>query len=103
MSAGSSTPLAAEILQVLQEHRDEMRQRGVKSLYLFGSIARGEASADSDVDLLVEFEQPVGLFAFLGLKRHLEELLSRRVDLATAAALREQFREEVLREAVRAA
>ena len=53
------------VLKILAEHRDELHQRfGVKSLALFGSVARGEATETSDVDLLVEFEHPVGLFHF---------------------------------------
>jgi predicted nucleotidyltransferase len=54
------------VLKILAEHRDELHQRfDVKSLALFGSVARGEATETSDVDLLVEFERPVGLFHFL--------------------------------------
>ena len=52
-----------EIVQILQMHRDELSVRyGVKSLALFGSTARDEATAQSDVDLLVEFNRPMGLF-----------------------------------------
>ena len=70
---------------------------------MFGSVARGEANDNSDVDLLVEFSEPVGLFAFARLQRFLEQILETRVDLATPAALRDSMREEVLEEAVRAA
>jgi predicted nucleotidyltransferase len=90
-------------LEILRQHEAELRRRQVKSLHLFGSVARGEASERSDVDLLVEFERDVGLFAFLRLKRFLEEILERPVDLVTTAALRPQWRDQVLREALRAA
>jgi hypothetical protein len=73
---------------------------GVKSLALFGSAVRGEAREDSDVDLLVEFQRPVGLFEFIDLKGYLEDLLGCRVDLGTSASLRPQLRDAVLREAV---
>ena len=58
---------------------------------------------ESDVDLLVEFSVPVGLFEFVRLRRFLEEILGARVDLVTPGALKPQLRQAVLREAVRAA
>ena len=52
-----------KVVKILSEHRDELQQRfGVKSLALFGSVARDEATGISDVDLLVEFDRPTGLF-----------------------------------------
>ena len=75
----------------------------MQSLSIFGSVARDEAGPDSDIDLLVEFDRPVGLFAFVRTKKYLEQILGSRVDLVTPDALRREFRETVLREAVRAA
>jgi predicted nucleotidyltransferase len=75
----------------------------VKSISIFGSVARGEAREDSDVDILVEFDRRVGLLAFVGLKLELERLLGRPVDLVTPSGLRSWMREAVLKEAVRAA
>jgi hypothetical protein len=92
-----------DVLQVLREHRPELDQFGVASLALFGSVARDEAQSDSDVDLLVEFDQPVGLFKFIGLQIYLQQLLGRRVDLVTPEALRAPMRERILGEALRAA
>jgi len=89
-----------EILRVLGEHRPELERLGVKSLALFGSTVRGQAREDSDVDLLVEFRCPVGLFEFIELKEYLERLLGCRVDLGTSESLRVQLRKEVLQEAV---
>ena len=89
-----------EILQVLRERRSDLERMGVKSLALFGSAVRGEAREGSDVDLLVEFQRPVGLFEFIDLKGYLEGLLGGRVDLGTPASLRPQLRDAVLREAV---
>lgn len=88
------------VLAKLKGHRKDLSRLGVKSLALFGSTARGDARPDSDVDLLVEFDRPVGLFAFLDLKNYLERLLARPVDLVTPNALRADLREAVLREAV---
>ena len=90
----------AEILSILNQHRNEIEEFGVKSLALFGSAAREEAREDSDVDILVEFSRSVGLFEFVRLERFLEGLLGRPVDLATPDALRPEMREQVLKEAV---
>ncbi|MGQ9630207.1 MAG: nucleotidyltransferase family protein [bacterium] len=89
-----------EILRLLSEHRAELEQFGVRSLALFGSAARDEAREDSDIDLLVEFERPVGLFEFVDLKSYLENLLGYQVDLGTPASLKPRLRERVLKEAV---
>ena len=93
-----------EALQLLAEHRAELAARfRVKSLSLFGSVARDEAGPNSDVDLLVEFDGPIGLFTFVRLRRHLQQILGQRVDLATPDALRPRMREQILGEAIRAA
>jgi predicted nucleotidyltransferase len=90
------------ILTTLAAHSDELDRLGVRSLALFGSAARGEMRADSDVDLLIDFARPMGLFGFLEVKGYLEELLGRSVDLVTERALRQEYRDAVLREAVHA-
>ena len=91
------------VLAELAAHRPELDGHGVRSLLLFGSTARNEATSDSDVDLVVEFDRPVGFFALTRLRLDLEAWLGRRVDLLTADALRPEIRERVLREALRAA
>jgi uncharacterized protein len=88
------------VLNTLHTHRTEILQRGVKSLALFGSVARDEATSESDVDLLVEFEHPIGLFEFIGLKQYLESLLGCKVDLGTTRSLRPYLKEQVLQEAI---
>jgi hypothetical protein len=90
------------VLTKLAGHRADLTRLGVRSLALFGSTARAEARADSDVDLLVDFTHPVGLFGFLEVKGYLEHLLGRPVDLVTVRALRPEYRDAVLREAVHA-
>ncbi len=92
-----------EALTLLSRHRDDLKGFGVKSLHLFGSLARDEAGPESDADLLVEFDRPVGLFAFIRLQSFLEGVLGRRVDLVTAGALKSGLRERIQKEAVRAA
>jgi uncharacterized protein len=91
-----------EVLAILNSHQDTLKDFGVRSLLLFGSMARNEARTDSDVDLLVEFVRPVGLLTFVRLKRYLEEILERSVDLGTPNSLKTYLRETVLREAIRA-
>ena len=83
-------------------HRKELEGLGVRSLALFGSVVRGEARPDSDVDILVKFSKPVGLFEFIRLKHRLEEILGRSVDLVTRAALKPQLRDRILEECVNA-
>ena len=91
-------------LQILASQRESlMGQFSVATLAIFGSVARGEATEASDIDLLVEFSGPVGLFAFIRLQQHLEELLGCKVDLVTPDALRQEMRERILKEAIRAA
>jgi len=92
-----------EVLDRLASHRAELTALGVKSLALFGSVARDEASPDSDVDLLVTFDRPVGLFHFARVRRRLAEILGSPVDLVTEDALRAEMRDEILRQLVRAA
>ncbi|MSP77996.1 MAG: nucleotidyltransferase [Dehalococcoidia bacterium] len=88
------------IMKLLASHRTELKKFDVRSLSLFGSVAREEARPDSDVDILVDFEKPVGLLTFIGLQQYLEDLLGRSVDLVASDALREEYRERILREAV---
>lgn len=89
-----------DVLARVQTHRDEMFQLGVKSLDLFGSVARNEAHFNSDVDFLVEFDQPQGLFQFLRVKHYLEDVLECSVDLGTRTALREHLRETVSKDII---
>lgn len=91
------------IQALLAAHREELTELGVASLAVFGSVARGEARPDSDVDLLVELNRRMGLFEFAGLKLRLEELLGAKVDLVMPSALKPRVRERVLGEAIRAA
>jgi len=88
------------ISELLLCHQGDLHQRGVKSLAVFGSVSRGEATPSSDIDVLVEFDRPVGLFEFIRLKHFLEKLTSCRVDLVTPDAIRPAMRASILREAV---
>lgn len=94
-----------DVLAILAAHHEQLRQRHVRTLAVFGSVARGEAGPDSDVDLLVEFDEgvPIGLFAFVRLQRYFEEILGRPVHLATPDSLHRRLRDRILSESVRAA
>jgi predicted nucleotidyltransferase len=89
-----------EIISVLRANQPELIQRGVKDIAIFGSVARGTASASSDVDILVEFSQPIGLFEFIRLKMLLEQWLEKKVDLVTPDALHPALRQRILNEAM---
>jgi hypothetical protein len=72
------------IREILRSSRNLLKEKyAVKSLAIFGSYAREEQQKTSDVDLLVEFERPIGGFAFIELADQLEELLGTKVDLLT--------------------
>lgn len=92
-----------EILEALASQRSLLDRYGVSAISLFGSVARGEATEESDIDLLVEFSQPIGLLQFVELKRLLQEFLGRPVDLVTPKSLKPQLRDRILKEAIRAA
>lgn len=89
-------------IKILRENQETLSRFHVRSLSVFGSVVRGEARPGSDIDILVEFEPdaPVGLFEFARLQRFLQEILGRRVDLATPKALHKELKKEILEEAV---
>jgi predicted nucleotidyltransferase len=92
-----------DILTALRKIRPLLDAFGVARLSLFGSFARDEGRGGNDVDLLVEFSRPIGLFEFVRLQRQLGELVGHQVDLVTPAALKPQLSDRILHEAVVAA
>jgi uncharacterized protein len=88
---------------LLAQENDLRRHFGVKSIWLFGSVARDEATAASDVDLLVEFDRPTGYFGLISLQEHLECLLGCNVDLGTPHSLKPRLRARVLQECIHVA
>ncbi len=86
---------------LLSEHKPVLAERfGVRRLALFGSMARGTAQADSDIDLLVEFDGLATPDRYFGVQFYLEDLLGRSIDLVTERALRPQLRPYVERDAI---
>ncbi len=90
-----------DILTRIKELKPQMRaQYKAKEIGLFGSFVRGESRKDSDIDVLVEFEEGADLFDLMGLAMLLEEKLQRTVDVVPKSALRPELRESVIREVV---
>ena len=89
---------------LIQAHRQEIieiaERRGFSNVRLFGSMARGDASEDSDVDLLVTAKPKTTLIGLVGLSLDVEELLKRKVDVLTDDAIYHLLRDRILSEAV---
>jgi len=83
MSATSTTDIAEQVIAILRAHEAELRRAGIRHLSLFGSVARGDAEAGSDVDLAAEFDPAarMDLFRLTALERRIAEILGCRVDL----------------------
>jgi uncharacterized protein len=93
----------ARVLRLLREHETELRAKGITRLRLFGSMARGEAGPQSDVDLIAEIDQSVrfSLLDLVSLQGFLRDLLDRKVDVGTTVAkmppsMRQRFEAEAI-------
>lgn len=86
-----------EIKQMLLNHRDKLRDHGVIWLGLFGSYVKEAAHADSDIDLLVEFEE-LSFDRYMGLRIFLEDLFQKKVDLVTANSVKPRLRSRIEKE-----
>ncbi|MCJ2020381.1 nucleotidyltransferase domain-containing protein [Methylobacterium sp. E-065] len=89
-------------LDILRTHEAELRRRGVVHAALFGSVARGEARADSDLDVMIEIEpeRVRDVFSYVGLCRFIGELFPVPVDVADRRSLKERVRERAENDAV---
>jgi len=88
-----------QVIEVLQAHREQLKQLGVERISLFGSAARGALGPHSDVDMVVEFSQTT-YRRFVALKVLLESILGRRVDLLTPGAVQGRLKEEIEKDLV---
>ena len=90
--------------EILKDKREEVLRiaasHGARNVQIFGSLARGTARPDSDIDFLVRLDPGRSLLDLVAIKQDLEDLLGCRVDVVTEAAIRPYIREEVLKEAV---
>ncbi|KAF5088595.1 Nucleotidyltransferase domain protein [anaerobic digester metagenome] len=92
-------PSREEVFAILQRLRDELSTRfSVSRIGIFGSVARGEQTETSDIDILVEFSRPIGFFTFVELEEYLSLRLGAPVDLVTPDALKPLIRERVAAE-----
>ena len=91
--------LLKTVVKTLKFHQKDLTKQGVRTLAVFGSLARNENTSKSDVDILIDFDSKRGLFAFAGLKSYLEEILHCEVDLVTKNALHPALKPKILREA----
>jgi uncharacterized protein len=87
-----------DFFERIKAHRAELAQVGVRRLGVYGSVARGEAGPDSDIDVLVEFDQIPDLYEFAALRDRLVEILGRPVDLTTPQALKPRLRARIRHE-----
>ena len=91
------------IISRIRKHRAHLEKLGVKSLSIFGSVARGEERPDSDVDILVEFKGRATFDRYMDTKFYLEELLGRKVDLVTPKAIKPGMRPYIMQDLVHVA
>jgi len=90
-----------EIKNILAEHKKELKEKyKVKEIGIFGSFVKGKQKKKSDIDILVEFEEPIGLFDFMDLEEYLGKLLEAKVDLVSKRALKPRIGEYILKEIV---
>ena len=90
-----------EIKEIIEKHKKELKEKySVKEIGIFSSFVRREAKEDSDVDILVEFEKPIGFFKFLELEEYLSNLIGRKVDFVFKKALKPHIGKYILEEAV---
>ncbi|PWU18438.1 MAG: nucleotidyltransferase [Bdellovibrio sp.] len=93
-----------DVVRVVKDNETEIRKFGVQEVYIFGSVARGDSTSSSDVDIFVEFG-PSGcdFFTLYDLEKFLEQKLQTRVDVGTKRALHPLLKDKIMREAVRVA
>ena len=95
---------AERVIATLRAHEAELRQAGLRSLSLFGSVARGETETDSDIDLAAEFDPAarMDLLQLTALERRIAELLGSSVDLLPEPAEKSRLRDQINRDRLRA-
>ena len=91
-----------QILSTLRANERELRHRGVLHVALFGSVARGEATPASDIDIMIEIEPdaPVGVYEYVGIKQYIADLFPRPVDVVDREALKPYVRPAATADAI---
>ena len=95
-------PSLETIIETLHQHQADLKRRGVSHAAVFGSVARGEARQDSDIDVLVDLDpnQPMGLFEYASIRLYIAELLGGSADVVHRKTLKPLLRNSILRDAV---
>ena len=98
------TAALSDVLQTLRTHQNELRLLGVSHAAVFGSVARGEASANSDIDVLVELDEDrsMGIFEYARLKLYINQLLDGAGDVVNRRTLKPLLRDNILRDSIHA-
>ncbi len=90
-----------EIQHIIKAHKEDIQKRyHVKEIGIFGSYVREENKADSDIDLLVEFSEPISLFEFIDLEEYIQNLIGIKVDLVSKKGLKPGIGRYILNEVV---
>ena len=90
-----------EIECILRDQKPILRQKfRVKEIGIFGSFVRGEQKDTSDLDLLIDFEEPIGLIRYVGLQNYLSDKIGERVDLITKSGIKPRIRGNILKEVI---
>lgn len=97
----TTTKSIQKIKKILLSHKQDLSDKyGVREIGIFGSYVRNENRKNSDIDILVELEKPMGFFKFIRLERYLSELLGAKVDLVTKNALKPHIGQRILAEVI---
>lgn len=90
-----------DIKNIIHSHEAALQDKyKTVKFYLFGSYARGEQTSSSDIDLLVELQEPIGMFKFMDLEEDLEKIFEKKVDLGTPKSLKPYIKDKILKEAI---
>jgi hypothetical protein len=96
-----TTKSIQKIKRILLSHKQDLSDKyGVREIGVFGSYVRNENKKNSDIDILVELEKPMGFLKFIRLERYLSELLGAKVDLVTKNALKPYIGQRILAEVI---
>lgn len=88
-------------IATINQNFEKLKSRfGVKKIAIFGSTARGDNTKRSDIDIVVEFDKPIGFFGFIELENYLQKILGKKVDLTTKNSLKPAIKKNILKEAV---
>jgi predicted nucleotidyltransferase len=103
VKTSAEVPNLAFVLATLREHERDLQAAGVRHAAIFGSVARGDASATSDIDVLVELDPAahVSLYDLMGIELRLTDLFKRKVDVVSRGGLRAGLDDSILADAVR--